>query len=67
MYVVLSRVTTRNGLVLCEKLDLHRSYDVNEKLLEWERRIQQDLEVKLFQKRGQYNEYLAELQSIEDE
>ena len=60
VYVVLSRVTTRNGLVLCEKLDINRDFKVNEVLSKWEKRIQNELEKKLFIQRGQLDEYLRE-------
>ena len=66
IYVVLSRVTTRDGLVLCEKLDESKTYKANEKLLQWEEEIRQNLEESLFKLRGQYEEYQSELQNIDD-
>ena len=40
IYVVLSRLRTLNGLFLCEKLDDTKSFDVDPKLLEEEKRLQ---------------------------
>ena len=39
VYVVLSRVRTRSGLVLSAKLDLHKKFKVPEKLLQFEERM----------------------------
>ena len=39
MYVVLSRVRKRAGLILNTKLDLKRDFKVPEKLLSFERRM----------------------------
>ena len=60
VYVVLSRVTTRNGLVLCEKIDINCDFKVNEVLSKWEERIRNDLEKKLFTMRGELGQYIDE-------
>ena len=60
VYVVLSRVTTRKGLVLCEKIDIQREFKVCEVLSKWERRIKNELEEPLFRQRGQIMEYQIE-------
>ena len=39
VYVVLSRVKTRQGLFLCEKLDLTKPFAVNPKIIEEEDRL----------------------------
>ena len=67
IYVVLSRVKTRNGLVLCEKLNTDRSYEVNKQLLEWESKMQDKHEVELFKLRSQLNEYVHERELVENE
>ena len=60
VYVVLSRVKTRNGLVLCEKIDIQREFKVCEVLSKWEKRIQNELEKPLFMQRGQFRDYQIE-------
>lgn len=65
MYVVLSRVTTRNGLVLCKELDSKQDFDVCENLQRWEEKVQADLEVKLFQTRGEFDEYVNEERNLD--
>ena len=67
IYVVLSRVTTRNGLVLCEKLSLEKDYKVNEVLVRWEEEMHSKFEIPLFILRGQYEEYMTEQHAIETE
>ena len=54
MYVVLSRVRKRVGLVLNTKLDLKRNFKVPEKLLSFERRM-----------RGREEKYLREVHGFE--
>ena len=41
VYVVLSRVRTRAGLMLNCKLDLHKNFKVPEQLLSFERRMKE--------------------------
>ena len=41
VYVVLSRVRTRAGLILNAKLDLHKKFKVPEKLLKFEERMKE--------------------------
>ena len=65
VYVVLSRVTTRNGLVLCKELDSKQDFDVCENLQRWEEKVQADLEVKLFQTRGEFDEYVNEERNLD--
>ena len=60
VYVVLSRITSLQGLVLLEKLDDTRDFSCNNQLLRWEKRIKNSIERKTFQQRGLLQEYLEE-------
>ena len=62
MYVVLSRVKTRKGLVLCEKLDSNQCFKVSEELTKWESDKEFGLETDLFQIRNEYEQYIDEEQ-----
>ena len=60
VYVVLSRITSLQGLVLLEKLDDTRDFSCNNQLLRWEKRIKHSIERKTFEQRGLLQEYLEE-------
>ena len=60
VYVVLSRITSLEGLVLLEKLDDTRDFSCNKQLLRWENRIKNSIERKTFEQRGLLQEYLEE-------
>ena len=46
VYVVLSRVTSLDALVLNEKLDESRSYKPNSRVMKWERTTKENVEKK---------------------
>ena len=58
VYVVLSRITSLQGLVLLEMLDETRDFSCNKQLLRWEQRIKNSIERKTFEQRGLLQEYL---------
>ena len=49
-----------------QKLDSKQSFEVCEYLTRWEKHVKDDLEVKLFQCRGEYDEYLSEERDLDD-
>ena len=60
VYVVLSRVKTLKGLVLCKPLDIDRDYSCDQKLLDWENNLRIEKEKKLFELRGELEQYEEE-------
>ena len=54
VYVVLSRITSLQGLVLLEKLDDTRDFTCNSHLLRWEKRIKNSIEKKHLNKEDYY-------------
>ena len=60
MYVVLSRVSTLNGIVINKKLDKDKKFGCNPDLLRWEKKIKNTIERKTFEQRGQLQEYIDE-------
>ena len=59
IYVVLSRLTTLDGLTILEQLDdenLER-FQCEPNLLCWEQNLQNTLEVPTFERRGEYEQY----------
>ena len=60
VYVVLSRVKTLKGLVLCQLLDINRDYSCDKKLLKWEKKLRNKYEKALFKLRGEFEEYIVE-------
>ena len=52
--------------MLCRELDSKQNFDVCENLQRWEEKIQADLEVKLFQHRGEFDEYVNEERNLDD-
>ena len=58
VYVVISRLTTSDGLIILELLDddIER-FQCDIKLLQFERNLMQSLEVPLFEQRGEIEEY----------
>ena len=62
VYVVLSRVRELKGLILNEKLDVHRSYEARKDLIRWEKQIKASIETTTFSIRGKLDleKYMSE-------
>ena len=54
VYVVLSRITSLQGLVLLEKLDDTRDFSCNSQLLHWEKKLRTQLKEKHLNKEDYY-------------
>ena len=65
IYVVLSRVTSLKGLILNEKSDDTKTYEVNSQLLRWEKMTKQTIENRNIRDRGDsdYKPFLLEEQN----
>ena len=60
IYVVFSRLTKLNGLILNQMLDENKKYSCDPLLLRWEKRMKNTIERKTFEERGLLQQYLAE-------
>ena len=60
VYVVLSCVSTLDGIVIYEKLDTNKKFGCNPVLLRWEKKMKNTIERKTFEQRGQLQEYIDE-------
>ena len=60
MYVVLSCVSTLDGIVINEKLDTNKKFGCNPVLFRWEKKMKNTIERKTFEQRGQLQEYIDE-------
>lgn len=55
MCVVLSRGITLKGLILNEKLDYKKIYEIKNQLLKWKRKMKNTIEKRAFKDRSKYD------------